>query len=164
MDFVYNDGGRSKYFKAERVGDCVTRAIAIATGKDYKEVYDDINRLSKASKSKLRSSARNGVYKLIYRKYLSAIGWEWHSTCAVGRGVTMHLRDGEIPNGTLILRLAHHLVCVKDGVIHDTWDCSQENVYVNDDGSTRANPPAVYGYWTRDKKCGIVLSERRRGL
>lgn len=37
MDFVYNDGGRSRYFKAKSVGDCVTRAIAIATRTDYKE-------------------------------------------------------------------------------------------------------------------------------
>lgn len=44
MDFVYNDGGRSKYFKGN-AGDCVTRAIAIATGFDYKEVYDNIKDL-----------------------------------------------------------------------------------------------------------------------
>ena len=40
LAFQYNDGGRSRYFKAQKVGDCVTRAFAIATGKDYKEVYD----------------------------------------------------------------------------------------------------------------------------
>ena len=40
MEFIYSDGGRSKYFKAEHVGDCVTRAICNATGMDYKEVYD----------------------------------------------------------------------------------------------------------------------------
>lgn len=39
------DGGRSLYFKADRVGDCVTRAVAIATGRDYKEVYNEIARL-----------------------------------------------------------------------------------------------------------------------
>ena len=40
IDFVYNDGGRSKYFDGKKVGDCVTRAVAIASGRDYKEVYD----------------------------------------------------------------------------------------------------------------------------
>ena len=32
MKFIYNDGGRSKYFKGE-AGDCVVRAICNATGK-----------------------------------------------------------------------------------------------------------------------------------
>ena len=36
MKFIYDDGGRSKYFKAKGVSDCVTRAICNATGKDYK--------------------------------------------------------------------------------------------------------------------------------
>ena len=47
MEFVYSDGGRSKYFKANNVGDCVTRAICNATGKDYKEVYDALNDMAK---------------------------------------------------------------------------------------------------------------------
>ena len=33
LEFSYNDGGRSKYFKGE-AGDCVVRAIAIATDSD----------------------------------------------------------------------------------------------------------------------------------
>lgn len=32
MKFHYSDGGRSNYFKATNVGDCVTRAICNATG------------------------------------------------------------------------------------------------------------------------------------
>ena len=39
LEFKFNDGGRSKYFKGE-TGDCVTRAIAIATGEDYMTIYD----------------------------------------------------------------------------------------------------------------------------
>ena len=50
MQFVYSDGGRSKYFKAEGVGDCCARAIANATGLDYKEVYDSLNELAKQEK------------------------------------------------------------------------------------------------------------------
>ena len=46
MEFVYSDGGRSKYFKAKNVNDCVVRAICNASGKDYKEVYDAIEELS----------------------------------------------------------------------------------------------------------------------
>ena len=45
-NFIYDDGGRSKYyrmkFKSDRVGDCVIRALAIATGGDYKSVRDEL--------------------------------------------------------------------------------------------------------------------------
>ena len=46
MRWVYHDGGRSQYFKGT-TGDCVTRAIAIATGIDYRKVYDLVNSYSK---------------------------------------------------------------------------------------------------------------------
>ena len=67
MEFKFNDGGRSKYFKGF-TGDCVTRAIAIATGLDYKKVYDDLNEMAKHEKGKhKKSNSRTGVYKYTYR-------------------------------------------------------------------------------------------------
>ena len=47
MELIYSTGGREKYFKANVVGDCVCRAIANATGMDYKQVYDLINSYAK---------------------------------------------------------------------------------------------------------------------
>lgn len=139
MEFIYNDGGRSNYFKAERVGDCVTRAIANATGLDYKKVYDDLNELAKSERTGKRkrgkSSSRDGVYKGTYRKYLELLGWEWVPTMSIGTGCRTHLCSSELPKGTLIVRLSKHLTCVKDGIIYDTYDCSR--------GGTRG----VYGYW-----------------
>ena len=88
MNFVYSDGGRSKYFKAKNVRDCVTRAICNATGKDYLEVYKAINQLAKnefrGKRKRGISSARNGVYKRTYTKYLKSIGWKFKPTCALG--------------------------------------------------------------------------------
>ena len=143
MEFVYSDGGRSKYFKAEKVGDCVVRSICNATGKDYKEVYDGINELAKLErKSKRksgRSSARNGVYKTTYKRYIEdVLGWKWHSCSGIGIGCTMHLDPAELPSGNLILSLSKHNTCVKFGVLYDTYDCSR--------GGTRC----VYGYWSKD--------------
>lgn len=43
MEFVYNDGGRSEAGFKGTTGDCVCRAIAIATQRPYKEIYDLIN-------------------------------------------------------------------------------------------------------------------------
>lgn len=140
MEWVYDDGGRSRYFKAEHVGDCVCRAIAIATGKDYKEVYDDINRLAKKERTGKRkrgvSSARNGVYKGTIKKLMAEYGWTWHPTMQIGSGCTTHLRASELPKGRLLVSVSRHETAVIDGVLHDTYDCSR--------GGTRC----VYGYWT----------------
>lgn len=140
MRFVYDDGGRSKYFKAGEVGDCVCRAISIATGKDYKEVYDLINEYAKQerrSKRGKKSSARNGVRKTTDRKIIEDLGWKWTPTMKIGSGCTVHLREDELPSGTLIVAVSKHLTCVKDGVIHDTYDPSR-------DGER-----CVYGYYQK---------------
>ena len=140
MKFVYSDGGRSRYFKG-KAGDCVCRAICNATEKDYKEVYDFINELSKrelVSKSKKdRSSARAVVYKTTTKKIIEEyLGWKWHPTMTIGSGCKVHLKENELPSGVLIVNCSKHLTCVKDGVIYDTQDCSRNE--------TRC----VYGYWS----------------
>ena len=33
------------------------------------------------------------------------------------------------PKGSFILKLAHHVAAVEDGVLIDTWDCSDKCVY-----------------------------------
>lgn len=135
MRFEYSDGGRSKYFRAKDVGDCATRAICNASGKDYKEVYDA---LSKAQ----GRSARNGTRKTASKKYLGSIGWEWHPTMAIGSGCIVHPEDFATKKGTFILQLSKHLTCVRDGVLVDTFDCSR-NPYT---GKARC----VYGYWAKE--------------
>lgn len=140
MQLIHSDGGRSKYFTAEKVGDCVTRAICNATGKDYMEVYDGINEVAKKerrSKCKTgRSSARDGVYKATAKRYIERVlGWEWTPCMQIGSGCKVHLKADELPAGALIVNLSGHFTCVKDGVLYDTFDCSREG--------TRC----VYGYW-----------------
>lgn len=141
MKFVYDDGGRSKYFKAEAVGDCVCRAISIATERDYKEVYDLINRFATKERTGKRkhkkSHARNGVYKETIRKVMEYYGWKWHPTMQIGSGCTTHLKEDELPSGRLVVNVSKHTTCVIDGVLHDTYDC------------TRDETRCVYGYYTK---------------
>ena len=142
MECIYNDGDRSKYFKGS-AGDCVTRALAIATGKDYLEVYKRINELAKAEKTGKRkrgvSNARKGVYTTTINKYLAELGWTWYPCMNIGSGCTTHLNPQELPNGTIICKLSRHLTCVKDGIIYDTYNCS------------RNENRCVYGYWKKEK-------------
>ena len=145
MEFVYSDGGRSKYFKAEKVGDCVTRAICNATGKDYLEVYDGLKELAKHERRGKRkrgsgiSSVRDGVYRGTVKKYIEEVlGWKRHSCCEIGSSKRTHLTESELPNGVLIVQVSRHLTCVKDRVLHDTYDCSRDGTRM------------VYGYWSKD--------------
>lgn len=136
MEFIYDDGGRSKYFKASKVGDCVTRAIAIATETDYKQVYDELNKLSKESGSK--GTSRGGHSTKIVRKYMEKIGWKWKPLMGIGTGCKVHLEKDELPKGIIICKLSKHIVCVKDGIIYDTYDCSRDGMR------------CVYGYWIKE--------------
>ena len=117
MEFIYNDGGRSKYFKAVKVNDCVTRAIANATGNDYKEVYDLVNSyISKERvRGSIRSNARDGVLKETVYQVLTGMGWRWVPTMFIGKVCQVHLSENELPQGTLIVSVSKHLTCVKDG-------------------------------------------------
>lgn len=141
MKFVYDDGGRSKYFQATSVGDCVCRAIAIATESDYMEIYKLLNEAAKHEKKSKRkrgkSSARNGVHIDVIHEVLADLGWTWHACMTIGSGCTTHLREDELPSGRLIARTSKHLTAVIDGVIHDTYNPSRNG--------TRC----VYGYWQR---------------
>lgn len=131
MRFVYSDGGRSKYFKAKNVGDCGVRAVALATGRDYKEVYLALKKLNHGK------SCRNGTPRDVVKKYMASAGWKWHPTMGIGTGCQIHMRESELPRGTLLLSLSGHYTCVKDWTIYDLYDCSR-------DGSR-----CVYGYWAR---------------
>lgn len=150
MEFKFNDGGRSEAGYRGRTGDCVCRSIAIATGMPYQQVYDDLNELAKKERKGKRkrgkSSARNGVYKPTTKKYLKSLGWKWTPTMFIGSGCTVHLHEGELPMGTLIVSVSKHLTTVIDGVIHDTHDPRRETV--REDGTISRR--CVYGYWTKE--------------
>ena len=96
MDFVFHDGGRAAAGYKGMTGDCVTRSIAIATGKTYQEVYDALNQLAQAERTgkrkRKRSSSRTGVFRQTYQHYLESLGWRWTSTMSIGSGCRVHLR------------------------------------------------------------------------
>ena len=145
MKFIYATGGRENYFKASSVRDCVTRAIANATGMDYLEVYNGINTEAKkerTSKRRAKSSARNGVRTTTLKRYIeNVLGWVWVPCMGIGTGCQTHLKKSELPEkGSYILNLSGHLTCWKDGELYDTYDCSRNG--------TRC----VYGYWRRPTK------------
>ena len=141
MDFVFHDGGRAAAGYKGMTGDCVTRSIAIATGKTYQEIYDALNQLAQTERTgkrkRRRSSSRTGVFRRTYQHYLESLGWRWTSTMSIGSGCRVHLRASELPPGSLIVKVSRHLTAVIDGVLYDTHNCSRNG--------TRC----VYGYFSR---------------
>lgn len=148
--YVYHDGGRAAAgFKGD-AGDCVVRAIAIASAGayPYAYVYDEMARLNatvrltrkrKGSVAGKRS-ARNGVFThtKAFKDWMTAHGFRWVPTMGIGTGCKVHLRADELPGGRLVTMLSRHAAAVIDGVLHDTYDCSRDG--------TRC----VYGYWVLD--------------
>jgi hypothetical protein len=141
LPWVYDDGGRAAAGYKGRARDCVTRAVAIASGLPYQEVYDLMNEAAlreRPRNGRSRSSARTGVKTATMRRVLADLGWEWTPTMAIGSGCQVHLRAGELPaTGRLVVRVSRHLVAVVDGVVRDTHDPAR-------DGGR-----CVYGYWSK---------------
>jgi hypothetical protein len=145
-----DDGGRCG--AGDGTHDCVPRAIAIATGKPYREVYAELaaairkyvrrwprSRLArwiKRSRDGRGFDPAYGVYVKIYRPYLESLGWQFTST----KDRKVRLRADELPTGRLIVGVHQHLVTVIDHVIHDTFDS----------GGAGCRP--VIGYYTAERR------------
>jgi hypothetical protein len=135
--FIFNDGGRAAAGFKGTTGDCVVRAIAIATETPYQHVYDTLHAAMRAAhRKKHRGSPRNGVPRRIICRYMERLGWRWTACMTIGSGCTVHLVPSELPGGKIIASLSAHLVAVVDGVVHDIYDPAR--------GGTRC----VYGYWS----------------
>ena len=136
--YVYDDGGRKNAGYQGDAGDCVVRAVSIASGLPYKFVYDRLA-LGNQESGKAKS-ARNGVHikKKWFKDYMISLGFKWVATMTIGSGCKVHLKPEELPKGKVIARVSKHCVAVVDGVIRDTYDSSRDG--------TRC----VYGYWIKE--------------
>jgi hypothetical protein len=179
MKYVYNDGGRNAAGFKGNAGDCVARAIAIAAEMPYEEVYQRlasgnagqrVTKRTKASTARVET-ARSGIYtkRKWFRDYMGLLGFTWVPTMAIGSGCTVHLADGELPMGRLVVAISKHYCAVIDGVLNDTYDCSaSRGVTIYPNGYTGERPKGafrlangngwgydpqrcVYGYWILNK-------------
>lgn len=114
--FVWHDGGRAAAGYTGHTRDCAARAIAIATGVPYQEIYDEITEAQGVSP---RNGTR-GVPALLEKQ-----GWKREECTSVG----------EMPEdlGVLIVSLSGrrsgHVATVIGTTLYDTWDClSSTNV------------------------------------
>ena len=105
MKYIYDDGGREKYFKGH-AGDCVVRALAILLNEDYKAVYNfAFNRLGK--------SPRNGVNDTGAVYFKKGLIYEEFSGFADDY-------DIEGLDCNFIIQYDRHVHAVINNTIHDT--------------------------------------------
>jgi hypothetical protein len=115
MNFIKHDGGRSEHYKYRREGDCVIRAIAIATKQDYKKVFEDLTYRGLPLGLFANSDK-------VWPGYLKELGWQ----------ETKYGRNAVPLNQmcfTGIALLSSHLVAVDKTTIYDTWDCGKRRCW-----------------------------------
>jgi hypothetical protein len=139
------DGGRSAARYEGSAGDCGARAVSIATGKPYAEVFGALQAayakyikrhprswLAKRDSRRRTEPIENGCAPQVMRSYMQSIGWQYTEPKE-----HLFLRADMLPKGRLVVAISRHLVAVIDGVIHDTHDCG---------GAGRVT---VEGYWSQ---------------
>ena len=120
IDFIWHDGGRASSGFVGAAGDCVTRAIAIATGIAYRSIYNDLKELNDGS-------PRDGVLNVAWKAYLMRLGWH-------RQDFDCPLDELELPGGIAILsvisdgRRKHgHLCTLIGSTIYDTWNPADDS-------------------------------------
>ena len=104
-----------------RVGDCTVRAISRATGESWDAVYCG---LCVEGLRLCDMPTANHVWGAYLRRH----GFRRRALpddCPDCYTVADFCRDH--PNGTYVLAISGHVVCVADGIYYDTWDSGSES-------------------------------------
>lgn len=112
--------------KDVRASDCVIRAISLASGIDYGDVFWDLCNLA-------FEMGRMPNEKKVYERYLETIGFikqkmpkhEDNTRYKVGE---LAIELQEIYEGYAVVSVANHMTCVGHGNVYDIWNCSYKSV------------------------------------
>jgi len=96
--------------------DCVKRAITIASGRDYNDVKNQLNRYKKITKAKVFNDNKNWIP--FVEKELSGEKLSGYFRMKIGEFAKLGL------HGNYIASCKGHIVCIKDGMVNDTWNSS----------------------------------------
>lgn len=102
------------------VGDCVIRAISLALDQSWSKTYLDLA-IEGLMFCDMPSSNR------VWGHYLKLRGYHRYvipDTCP--ECYTMRDFAGEHFRGTYLVCTGTHVVCIKDGIIYDSWNSSDE--------------------------------------
>lgn len=104
-----------KYYNANALNkyedDCVIRAISCATNKSWDYVYDYLSDIAQYEGTLLDK-------KEFVRNYLDRTYQRLNGIYGTVGEVA-----GMFPHDTLLITMRGHIVCSKNGIIYDTFDC-----------------------------------------
>ena len=114
-----DDGGRRSAGHYGNAGDCVIRGLSIATGIAYQQIWDHFDAESADYKS-----PDNGNSDSITIPYLKSLGWEIEPyPLPYGQTVAEVAKEGRMAIICCSSLDMYHVTTVKNGQIHDTWNC-----------------------------------------
>lgn len=109
--------------KNRKTCDCVVRALTIATGMTYKDVYTELFNISLESGYMLNEKRvedefmkRHGFIKLKQPRKFDNTKYTINEILCISHAPI------------IVIRCAHHLTVVKDGVLIDTWNCGYKTI------------------------------------
>ena len=155
-DYIYDDGGRSKYYRPKKTSnDCVVRSISIALNQDYKDTLIDLcdftGLLPPTSVRSINQDYKDTLIDLCdftvlygepfntkntYEKYLFSKGWLKFKTLIKSNNKKYRITDLPV-NDNCLISTRRHLTVLINGVIRDLWDTRNQ---------------VAYNYYIRDKK------------
>ena len=96
--------------------DCVTRAIALASGYSYAEIKDKLYYISELLDCE----------RLCVCCYQHLLDYVFQYDKVYCTGLTVREFSERHPDGIYLIRTEGHLSVLANGVIYDIWDCSDE--------------------------------------
>lgn len=109
----YNNNPKNK-----KTCDCVVRALALATGRPYVDVYKELFEISLKTGYMLNE-------KRVEDKFLEQNGFVKHKQPRKSDNTKYTIKEADkiCTDRIIIVRCAGHLTCIKDGAVYDLWDC-----------------------------------------
>jgi hypothetical protein len=125
IEYIQDFGGRENYFpcklKKDRIGDCVIRAIAIATQQDYMVALKELFAIGIELGNLPNSEA-------VYGAYLESKGFVKHKPFRNPKGKKYTVRELPIEDdGVYVIHTTSHVTTIMNRQIRDSWFCGDSS-------------------------------------
>lgn len=109
-------------YNEKGIGDCMIRALTVALDCTWREAWDHFSAAARA----LQDNTATALYECLKKR-----GWVYVPCPAIKghKRMTPERFCREHKTGVYVLRLAGHVVAVKNGKFWDIWDCGRGCVY-----------------------------------
>ncbi len=106
--------------------DCMVRSVSIATDTPYSKVHEIMYKYGwRATRSK-----SVGKWEDQITNTLDELGFKYRKVSYPAvKGQSRMTANTMVNSGTFILRMSRHVAAYKEGILMDTWDCSDKCVY-----------------------------------